>query len=79
MKTAPTRTRVQPPQRFRTNSFPGNCFTTRFISRLSKATLTAELGRPLRRITSSTRVAGSAGVPRSQSGAWGFSAGGSKV
>ena len=38
---------------FRTNNFPGSCFTTRFISRPSKATLTAELGKLLRRMTSS--------------------------
>jgi dTDP-4-amino-4,6-dideoxygalactose transaminase len=41
---------------FRTNSFPGNCFTTRFISRLRSATLTAELGRPLPRMTSSMLI-----------------------
>ena len=40
-------------QRFRTNNFPGSCLTTRFISRLNNPTLTAELGRPLRRMTSS--------------------------
>ena len=38
---------------FLTNNFPGNCFTTRFISRPSNATLTAELGKLLRRMTSS--------------------------
>jgi hypothetical protein len=40
-------------QWFRTNNFPGNCVINRFISKLNKATLTAELGNPLRRITSS--------------------------
>ena len=34
-------------------SFPGNCFTSRFISKLNNATDTAELGNPDRRITSS--------------------------
>ena len=38
---------------FRTNNFPGSCLTTRFISRPSNATLTAELGKLLRRMTSS--------------------------
>jgi hypothetical protein len=38
------------PHPFRTNIFPGNCFTSRFISRLNNATLTAELGRPLARM-----------------------------
>jgi len=38
---------------FFTNSFPGNCFTNRFISRLSRPTDAAEAGRPLLRITSS--------------------------
>ena len=42
--------------RFRTNNFPGNCFTSRFISRLNRATLTAELGRPLARMISSILV-----------------------
>ena len=38
---------------FRTNNFPGNCLTARFISSPNNATDTAELGRPLRRMTSS--------------------------
>jgi len=37
----------------RTNNFPGSCLTTRFISSPSNATLTAELGKLLRRMTSS--------------------------
>jgi hypothetical protein len=40
-------------QQFFTNSFPGNCFTNRFISKLNNATETAELGRPHLRMTSS--------------------------
>lgn len=43
-------------QPFRTNSFPGNCLMTRFISSPSNATLTAEAGKPLWRMTSSTLV-----------------------
>jgi hypothetical protein len=39
------------PYRFRTNNFPGNCFTNRFISRLNSATFTAELGKPLARMS----------------------------
>ena len=45
--------------RFRTKSFPGNCRTTRFISKLNSATLTVELGRPLARMTSSIVVSSS--------------------
>ena len=41
------------PHPFFTKIFPGNCRTNRFISSPSSATDTAELGRPLRRITSS--------------------------
>ena len=41
---------------FLTNNFPGNWRITRFISRLSRATETAEAGRPLRRITSSMLI-----------------------
>ena len=41
------------PHRSRKNIFPGSCLTNRFISKLSKATETAEVGRPLLRITSS--------------------------
>ena len=41
---------------FRTNIFPGNWRISRFISRLSSATDTAELGRPLLRITSSMLI-----------------------
>jgi hypothetical protein len=40
-------------QTFRTNSFPGDCFMNRFISKPSKATLTVGLGRSLARMTSS--------------------------
>ena len=43
-------------QAFFTNIFPGNCLINRFISRLSSATDTAELGRPLLRITSSMLI-----------------------
>ena len=43
-------------QAFFTNIFPGNCRISRFISRLSSATDTAELGRPLLRITSSMLI-----------------------
>lgn len=50
--TLPVNTRNQARRRyvgywFLTNNFPGNCRTTRFISRLSSATETAEAGRPL--------------------------------
>ncbi len=44
---------------FLTNNFPGNCFTSRFISRLNSATFTAELGRPLARMISSMLVSSS--------------------
>src|SRR5664279_54673 len=40
-------TRGPDPQLFLTNIFPGNWRIRRFISRLSRATETAELGRPL--------------------------------
>jgi hypothetical protein len=43
-------------QVFRTNIFPGNWRISRFISRLSSATDTAELGKPLFRITSSMLI-----------------------
>jgi len=38
---------------FFTNTFPGNCRSSRFISSPSKATETAEAGKPLRRMMSS--------------------------
>ena len=42
--TAPQQFYTHPAvHRFRTNNFPGNCFTTRFISRLNSATDTAVL------------------------------------
>jgi len=40
-------------QIFLTKIFPGNCRTNRFISNPNNATLTAELGKPLARMTSS--------------------------
>jgi len=43
-------------QVFFTNNFPGNCFTSRFISKLNNATDTAELGRPALRMTSSIAI-----------------------
>ena len=50
-------------QVFLTKSLPGNCRMSRFISRLRSATDTAELGRPLLRITSSILTSSWSNVP----------------
>src|ERR1043166_1219210 len=59
---------VKNPYTFRTNNFPGNCLTRRFISRLRRATETVELGRPLRRMTSSIRSEEHTPEPQSRFG-----------
>src|SRR5262245_8977071 len=43
-------------QMFLVKSLPGSCLTNLFISKLNKATETAELGNPLLRIASSIAV-----------------------